>query len=84
MDWEQVRQGDRERSSIFNKVPVTSYCSLYFQFTEQLGTKGHSALETLVYLAVHFYCTVFVYVRVTACNCRFPVFILTLLSILAQ
>ena len=39
---------------------TASYRVCRFRFTEQLGAKGHSALETLVYLAVHFYYIVFV------------------------
>ena len=50
---------------------TTSYRVCRFRFTDQIGAKGHSALETLVYLAVHFYYIVFVYVCITPS--RFPV-----------
>ena len=54
---------------------TASYRVCRFRFTEQLGAKGHSALETLVYLVVHFYYIIFVYVCITPS--RFPVSILS-------
>ena len=53
-------------------TPSTNLCR--FRFTEQLGAKGHSALETLVYLAVHLYYTVLGYLCITPS--RFPVVVL--------
>ena len=54
---------------------TTSYRVCRFRFTDQLGAKGHSALETLVYLAVHFYYIIFVYVCISPS--RFPASILS-------
>ena len=61
------------RQSTYKRQHLTVLC--HFRFTEQLWAKRHNALEILVYLAVHFYYIVFVYVCITPS--RFPVSILS-------